>query len=74
MPVDDFLQIDRSTVEIGARLIPLVEPKRGTGLLDRIGGLQVEAHQATWDSGDHAFYFADTGAEGGMIWKLVIKK
>jgi flagellar biosynthesis protein FlhA len=27
-------------VEIGARLIPLVDPKRGSGLLDRIGGLR----------------------------------
>jgi flagellar biosynthesis protein FlhA len=40
VPLDEFLQIDRSTVEIGARLIPLVEPKRGSGLLDRIGGLR----------------------------------
>ena len=39
-PLDDFLQADRACVEIGARLIPLVDPKRGTGLLDRIGGLR----------------------------------
>ncbi len=37
---DDFLQTDRATVEIGARLIPLVDPRRGNGLLDRIGGLR----------------------------------
>jgi flagellar biosynthesis protein FlhA len=37
---DDFLQIDRATVEIGARLIPLVNPRRGSGLLDRIGSLR----------------------------------
>ena len=37
---DDFLQIDRATVEIGARLIPLVSPRRGSGLLERIGGLR----------------------------------
>ena len=37
---DDFLQVDRATVEIGARLIPLVSPRRGSGLLDRIGGLR----------------------------------
>jgi flagellar biosynthesis protein FlhA len=37
---DDFLQTDRAAVEIGARLIPLVDPKRGSGLLDRIGGLR----------------------------------
>jgi flagellar biosynthesis protein FlhA len=38
--LDDFLHVDRASLEIGARLIPLVEPKRGTGLLDRIGGLR----------------------------------
>jgi flagellar biosynthesis protein FlhA len=37
---DDFLQTDRAAVEIGARLIPLVSPKRGNGLLDRIAGLR----------------------------------
>ena len=37
---DEFLQIDRACIEIGARLIPLVDPKWGTGLLDRIGGLR----------------------------------
>jgi flagellar biosynthesis protein FlhA len=40
IPLDDFLQVDRACVEIGARLIPLVDPKRGTGLIDRIGGLR----------------------------------
>jgi len=54
----------------GHQLITVKDGK----VIDRIGGLQVEAHQATWDSGDHAFYFADTGAEGGMIWRLTIKK
>jgi flagellar biosynthesis protein FlhA len=39
-PLDDFLQVDRACLEIGARLIPLVDPKRGPGLLDRIGGLR----------------------------------
>ena len=38
--LEDFLQTDRATVEIGARLIPLVDPRRGNGLLDRIGGLR----------------------------------
>lgn len=37
---DDFLQMDRACIEIGARMIPLVDPKRGAGLLDRIGGLR----------------------------------
>ncbi len=40
IPLDDFLLVDRACVEIGARLIPLVDPKRGTGLIDRIGGLR----------------------------------
>src|SRR5207244_4147878 len=40
IPLEDFLQVDRACVEIGARLIPLVDPKRGTGLIDRIGGLR----------------------------------
>jgi flagellar biosynthesis protein FlhA len=40
IPLDDFLQVDRACVEIGARLIPMVDPKRGTGLIDRIGGLR----------------------------------
>jgi flagellar biosynthesis protein FlhA len=39
-PMEDFLQVDRACLEIGARLIPLVDPKRGPGLLDRIGGLR----------------------------------
>jgi flagellar biosynthesis protein FlhA len=38
--LDDFLQIDRATVEVGARLIPLVDPRRGNGLLDRVSGLR----------------------------------
>src|SRR5204862_524009 len=38
--LEDFLLTDRACVEIGARLIPLVDPKRGAGLLDRIGGLR----------------------------------
>src|SRR5207245_2971906 len=38
--VDEFLQVDRAIVEIGARLIPLVDPQRGAGLLDRISGLR----------------------------------
>ena len=39
-PMEDFLQVDRACLEVGARLIPLVDPKRGPGLLDRIGGLR----------------------------------
>lgn len=38
--MEDFLQTDRACVEIGARLIPLVDSHRGVGLLDRIGALR----------------------------------
>ena len=38
--LDDFLQADRVCVEVGARLIPLVDPKRGGGLLDKIGQMR----------------------------------
>jgi flagellar biosynthesis protein FlhA len=38
--LDDFLLVDRISLEIGAALIPLVSAKRGPGLLDRIGGLR----------------------------------
>ena len=38
--LEDFLQSDRVSLEIGAALIPLVSARRGPGLLDRIGGLR----------------------------------
>jgi flagellar biosynthesis protein FlhA len=38
--VEDFLQSDRISLEIGTALIPMVSSKRGTSLLDRIGGLR----------------------------------
>lgn len=40
MNLDDFLQTDRATVEVGARLIPLVDPRRSNSLLDRVAGLR----------------------------------
>ena len=42
-------------------------------ILQRISGLQAEAHQMARDSETGAFYLADTGAPGGMIWKVVKK-
>ena len=54
----------------GHQLITVKDGK----VIDRIGGLQVEAHQATRDNGTGALYLADTGAAGGMIWKVVITK
>lgn len=38
--LEDFLTADRVSLEIGAGLIPLVNARRGPGLLDRIGGLR----------------------------------
>jgi flagellar biosynthesis protein FlhA len=38
--MEDFLMSDRISVEIGASLIPLVDSRRGPGLLDRITGLR----------------------------------
>jgi flagellar biosynthesis protein FlhA len=39
---DEFLQQDRAGLEIGGRLIPLVDPNRGAGLLERIAALRRE--------------------------------
>ena len=39
---DEFLQHDRACLEIGVRLIPLVDSKRRTGLVERIGTLRLE--------------------------------
>jgi flagellar biosynthesis protein FlhA len=38
--LDDFLQTDRISVEIGPRLLPLVDTRGTPGLLDRISGLR----------------------------------
>jgi flagellar biosynthesis protein FlhA len=38
--LDDFLQNDRIALEIGARLIPYVDARRGQSLIDRIAGLR----------------------------------
>jgi flagellar biosynthesis protein FlhA len=38
--VDDFLQQDRIGLEMGARLVSIVEPTRGAGLVERIAGLR----------------------------------
>ena len=43
-------------------------------VIERIGGLKAEGHQAIRDSGTGVLYLADTGAEGGMIWKVVITR
>jgi len=38
--IEEFLDSDRACVEIGAHLIPLVEPKHAKGLTDRIASLR----------------------------------
>ena len=38
--LEEFLQQDRASVEIGVRLIPLVDSPHGKGLADRISGLR----------------------------------
>lgn len=38
--IEGFLQHDRACVEIGVRLIPLVDSQHGKGLADRISGLR----------------------------------
>lgn len=38
--LSEFLDTDRACLEIGAQLIPMVEPKRGRGLADRIATLR----------------------------------
>lgn len=42
LPVDEFVQADRAGLEIGVRLIPLVQQKGGKGLPDRIVTLRGE--------------------------------
>ena len=39
-PIDDLLRIDRLSLEIGYRLIPLVQDKSGAGILDHIAQLR----------------------------------
>ncbi len=43
--LDDFLQADRVGIELGAQLLPLVGPRRGPGLVDRIGTLRRDLAQ-----------------------------
>ena len=54
----------------GHQLITVKDGK----VIDRITGLKAEGHNAVRDPGTGVIYLADTGAEGGMIWKVVITK
>jgi hypothetical protein len=69
-----FTMDDSDTFYVGDTAGHQIVTVKDGKVIDRIGGLQVEAHQASWDSGDRSFYLADTGAQGGMIWRMVIKK
>ena len=40
--LDDFLQVDRIAVDLGARLISLVDSRNGSGLIDKIGYMRRE--------------------------------
>ncbi|WP_020468444.1 flagellar biosynthesis protein FlhA [Zavarzinella formosa] len=40
--LDDFLQVDRIAVDLGARLISLVDSRGGSGLIDKIGFMRRE--------------------------------
>jgi len=40
--LQDFLQVDQACVEIGVRLIPLVDPSQDKGLIGRIADLRTE--------------------------------
>ncbi|MBY0230989.1 MAG: flagellar biosynthesis protein FlhA [Gemmataceae bacterium] len=47
--LDGFLEADRIGIEIGGVLLPLVDSKRGPGLIDRIGTLRQDmARQGLW--------------------------
>ena len=41
--LDQFLQNDRIVLEIGAGLIPLIEPAKGSGISERIGTMREDA-------------------------------
>ncbi len=39
-PLEDMLDVDRISVHVGVRLICLVDPRKSTGIFDRIGALR----------------------------------
>ncbi len=39
-PVEELLDIDRISVQVGVRLIPMVDPRKGSAIFDRIGALR----------------------------------
>ncbi|GAI28447.1 unnamed protein product, partial [marine sediment metagenome] len=39
-PVEDLLDIDRVSVQVGVRLISMVDPRKDSTIFDRIGALR----------------------------------
>jgi flagellar biosynthesis protein FlhA len=39
-PVEELLDVDRISVQVGVRLIPMVDPRKGSSIFDRIGALR----------------------------------
>jgi flagellar biosynthesis protein FlhA len=39
-PIEELLDIDRISVQVGVRLISMVDPKKGSAIFDRIGSLR----------------------------------
>jgi flagellar biosynthesis protein FlhA len=39
-PVEELLDVDRVSVQVGVRLIPMVDPRKGSSIFDRIGALR----------------------------------
>jgi flagellar biosynthesis protein FlhA len=39
-PVEDLLDVDRVSVQVGVRLISMVDPRKGSAIFDRIGALR----------------------------------
>lgn len=39
-PVEEILEIDRISVDVGVRLISMVDPRKGSAIFDRIGALR----------------------------------
>ena len=68
------LTIDgNDTVYIGDTDGEQIKSVKDGKVLDTIGGLKGRPHQITLDTGTGALYFADTGAAGGMVRKIVKK-
>ena len=68
-----FTMDDNDTFYIGDTVGHQILILKDGEILQRISDLEVETHQMVRDRETGAFYLADTGAPGGMIWKVVKK-